>query len=176
MRCGMRLTAAGSRTCRGSSASSPPPAGAVAPQRRRILRGFWAPADPRSPRTRRRLRPILRFLALTGARKAEALGVRWADVDFANLQVTIGATGNSKGGKARAINFTPELAALLREITRPAAGLRLPVPGPAARRPRRARPRAGEPFRRRSARGRPAPRGVRPLPTLLCKPVRDGGD
>ena len=42
--------------------------------------------------------------------------MRWADVDFANLQVTIGATGNSKGGKARAINFTPELAALLREM------------------------------------------------------------
>ena len=30
--------------------------------------------------------------------------------------MTIGGDGDSKGGKARAVNFTPELAALLREM------------------------------------------------------------
>ena len=58
----------------------------------------------------------IRFLALTGARKKEALRVRWADIDFDREQVTIGADGHSKGGRARAVNFNAELAALVREM------------------------------------------------------------
>ena len=51
------------------------------------------------------LRYYVHFLALTGARKAEALKVRWSDVDFGNRQVTIGAAGDSKGGRYRAVDF-----------------------------------------------------------------------
>lgn len=63
----------------------------------------------------------LRFLALTGAREKEALCVRWADVDFARETVTIGSGGASKNHKARDVDFSPELKALLVEMfaTRP---------------------------------------------------------
>jgi integrase len=58
----------------------------------------------------------LRFLALTGAREVEALAVRWADVDFERETVTIGSGGISKNHRTRAVDFSPELAALLREM------------------------------------------------------------
>jgi integrase len=62
------------------------------------------------------LRFYLRFLALSGARKGEALRTRWVDIDFGNQQVIIGADGGAKGGKARRLNCTPELEALLRDM------------------------------------------------------------
>lgn len=58
----------------------------------------------------------LRFLALTGSREKEALCVRWADVDFARETVTIGSGGASKNHKARDVDFSPELKALLVEM------------------------------------------------------------
>jgi integrase len=59
----------------------------------------------------------LRFLALTGSREKEALCVRWADVDFARETVTIGSGGASKNHKARDVDFSPELKALLVEMS-----------------------------------------------------------
>jgi integrase len=62
-------------------------------------------------------RYYLRFLALTGAREKEALAVRKKeDIDFARRSVTIGADGVSKNRKARQIDFSPELEALLKEM------------------------------------------------------------
>ena len=61
--------------------------------------------------------PYLRFLALTGSREKEALCVRWADVDFARETVTIGSGGASKNHKARDVDFSPELKALLLEMS-----------------------------------------------------------
>ncbi len=58
----------------------------------------------------------LRFLALTGAREIEALAVRWADVDFVRETVTIGSEGVSKNHRSRAVDFSPELGSLLREM------------------------------------------------------------
>ena len=62
------------------------------------------------------LKCYLRFLALTGAREKEALRIRWADVDFEKRLVTIGADAASKSGHHRTVNFTPELAGLLKEL------------------------------------------------------------
>ena len=62
------------------------------------------------------MRFYLRFLALTGAREKEALRVRWDDVDVTTRQVTIGADGESKSGRHRAVNMTPELEELLAEM------------------------------------------------------------
>jgi integrase len=62
------------------------------------------------------VRFYLHFLSLTGARKEEALRVRWEDVDFDRRQVTIGAAGDAKGGHHRTVDFTPELAAFLHEM------------------------------------------------------------
>ena len=67
------------------------------------------------------LKFYLRFLALTGAREKEALRIRWTDVDPERRLVTIGADAASKSGHHRTVNFTPELALLMREMsaTRP---------------------------------------------------------
>ncbi len=63
----------------------------------------------------------VRFLALTGSREVEALKVRWKDVDDARQTVTIGAGGVSKNHRARTVDFSPELRALIGEMkaTRP---------------------------------------------------------
>lgn len=61
-------------------------------------------------------RLYLRFLALTGTREVEALAVRWQDVDFKREIVTIGAGGVSKNHRARDVDFSPELRALLAEM------------------------------------------------------------
>ena len=61
-------------------------------------------------------RLYLRFLALTGSREKEALRVRWLDVDFARQIVTIGSDGNAKNHRARDVDFSPELGALLAEM------------------------------------------------------------
>ena len=62
------------------------------------------------------LRYYLRFLALTGAREKEALRVRWTDVDLEKRFVTIGADADTKNARHRAVNFTPELDVLVREM------------------------------------------------------------
>ena len=61
-------------------------------------------------------RVYLRFLALTGAREQEALAVRWTDVHFAREVVTIGSGGVSKNHRSRDVDFSGELAALLRSM------------------------------------------------------------
>jgi integrase len=62
------------------------------------------------------LADYLRFLAFSGAREKEALRVKWADVDFENERVMIGADGLSKNRESRTVEFNPQLNALLREI------------------------------------------------------------
>jgi integrase len=42
--------------------------------------------------------------------------VPWQEVDLWNQQVTIGAAGDTKTGRHRAVNFTPELKGLLHEM------------------------------------------------------------
>ena len=61
-------------------------------------------------------RYYLRFLALTGAREKESLTVRWADVDFKREVVTIGSAGTSKNHRARDVDFSKELADLLKQM------------------------------------------------------------
>ncbi|HEY3899662.1 MAG TPA: site-specific integrase [Chthoniobacter sp.] len=58
----------------------------------------------------------LRFLALTGAREKEALRVQWSDVNFERAFVTIGTDGVAKNHKARSVNFSDELEALMVEM------------------------------------------------------------
>jgi len=50
----------------------------------------------------------------TGMRKAEALGLRWDQVDFLHGTITLHA-GETKNGEGRTIPIVPQLAALLRE-------------------------------------------------------------
>jgi len=58
----------------------------------------------------------IKFLAFTGARCSEALRVKWVDVDFDRRHVTIGADGLSKNGKARVVDFNPNLERHLLEM------------------------------------------------------------
>jgi integrase len=58
----------------------------------------------------------IRLLAFSGARMSEALRLKWSDVDFDRKQLTIGADGMSKNGKARVVDFNTSLEAHLNEM------------------------------------------------------------
>jgi integrase len=61
----------------------------------------------------------IKFLQYTGAREAEALRVKWSDVDFQNRRVCIGSDGLSKNGKSRCVDFSEALRAHLESWHRP---------------------------------------------------------
>jgi len=50
----------------------------------------------------------IKFLAYSGARRNEALAMRWPDVDFKQGQLTIGAEGDTKNRSARVVDFNPK--------------------------------------------------------------------
>lgn len=56
--------------------------------------------------------PALRFAVLTGCRRAEIVGLRWADVDFFNREFSV----RGKRGRVRAIPMTEAVHALLWEL------------------------------------------------------------
>jgi len=58
----------------------------------------------------------LRFLAYSGAREQEALRVRYADVNFEQRLLTIGADGDTKNREARRVDFNPALEKQLRDM------------------------------------------------------------
>lgn len=58
----------------------------------------------------------VRLMAFCGARMTETLGLKWADVDWVNRQLTIGADGMSKNHKARVVDFNPQLEELLKDM------------------------------------------------------------
>ncbi len=91
------------------------------PQRRPLMTreqfaALLAACNPDTTKNATLFALYLRFLALTGSREKEALCVRWADVDFQREIVTIGSGGNAKNHKARDVDFSPELKALLAEM------------------------------------------------------------
>jgi integrase len=51
----------------------------------------------------------VRLMAYSGARRNEALALRWEDVDFEGQQLTVGATGDTKNRTARVVDFNPKL-------------------------------------------------------------------
>ncbi len=51
----------------------------------------------------------LRLLAFSGARRNEALRLRWRDVDFEREQLTVGAEGDAKNSQARVVDFNASL-------------------------------------------------------------------
>jgi integrase len=55
----------------------------------------------------------IRLLAYSGARMAEAMRLKWTDVDFTNEQLTVGSDGLSKNRKSRVVDFNPQLKELL---------------------------------------------------------------
>ncbi len=58
----------------------------------------------------------IRFLQFSGARFRETLSVRWQDVDFERGHVIIGAEGESKNRRPRAVDLNPQLEAHLRDM------------------------------------------------------------
>ncbi len=65
---------------------------------------------------------LLRFLLSTGARRSEALGLRWEDVDFERRRITIcraltkGVSVTPKSGRARTLAMPPTLAESLFDL------------------------------------------------------------
>ena len=66
----------------------------------------------------------IRLMAFSGARRNEAIALRWADVDFAGQKLTIerqaggpdGSDQPTKSGHPRTVDFTPALKKLLLEM------------------------------------------------------------
>lgn len=58
----------------------------------------------------------LRLLQYSGARRSEALRIRWRDVNSNIGYVAIGAEGDAKNHKPRYVDFNPQLEALLNEM------------------------------------------------------------
>jgi integrase len=51
----------------------------------------------------------IRLMAYTGARRNEALRLKWSDVDFPRGQLTIGSDGLNKGREVRTVDFNSKL-------------------------------------------------------------------
>jgi integrase len=58
----------------------------------------------------------LRLLAYSGARRDEALTLKWDDVNFERKFLRIGADGSAKNSRARYVDFNPELEAHLKDM------------------------------------------------------------
>ena len=58
----------------------------------------------------------VKLLAYCGARRNEALALRWPDVDFEREQLTIGASGDTKNRTARVVDFNAKLKAHLLDM------------------------------------------------------------
>jgi len=58
----------------------------------------------------------LRLLAYSGARRDEALALKWDDVDFERKFLRIGSDGLAKNSKARYVDFNSELEAHLKDM------------------------------------------------------------
>jgi integrase len=62
------------------------------------------------------LADLLKLLAYCGAREMEALRLRWRDVDFETQRLHIGRDGQTKNREPRTVDFSPDLAAHLRDM------------------------------------------------------------
>lgn len=58
----------------------------------------------------------VRLLAYCGARRNEALALRWDDVDFDKGQLTIGSDGDTKNSESRQVELNPKLKAHLQDM------------------------------------------------------------
>jgi integrase len=58
----------------------------------------------------------LRLLAYSGARRDEALALKWEDVNFDRKFLRIGADGSAKNSKARHVDFNAKLEAYLKDM------------------------------------------------------------
>jgi integrase len=70
----------------------------------------------RATKNGRQFVDYLRFMQFCGARRNEALRVRWQDVDFVRGHVTIGAEGDSKNREPRHVDLNPQLKAHLEDM------------------------------------------------------------
>ena len=58
----------------------------------------------------------IKLLAFCGARRNEALGLRWPDANFEREQLTIGASGDTKNRTARVVDFNAKLKSHLLDM------------------------------------------------------------
>jgi integrase len=81
-----------------------------------VREGFFTPDELARivEQIREPLKPVVRFLALTGWRKSEALGLQWAQVDFDAGEVRLtAARSKNKSGRSFPFRVLPPLVELL---------------------------------------------------------------
>ncbi len=72
--------------------------------------------SPHASKNGRQFTDYIRFLQYSGARRDEALRIRWSDVDLKRGHVTIGAEGDSKNREARHVDLNPNLNQQLQDM------------------------------------------------------------
>lgn len=83
----------------------------------KLCEAAWQAGDDGAPlKNAQQLCDYVKLLAFCGARRNEALRVRWQDVDWGNRQLTIGWDGQTKSRKSRVVDFNPQLEAHLKDM------------------------------------------------------------
>ena len=85
----------------------------ILPQERRPKRGEDGSAVTKNGQ---QFADYVRLLAYSGARRNEALRVRWQDVDFDNEQLHVGSDGDTKNSETRSVDFNAKLKAHLQSM------------------------------------------------------------
>jgi len=80
------------------------------------LLGSDKPESADALRNGNELADLIQLLALSGARLAETLRLRWQDIDFDGEEIRLGTDGLSKNGRPRTVPFNPELDAHLQDM------------------------------------------------------------
>lgn len=84
----------------------------------RICQAAFDKGEDGSPITKnaQQFADYVRLLAYCGARRNEALRLRWQDVDFAKEHLHIGSDGNTKNRTGRTVDFNPKLKTHLQDM------------------------------------------------------------
>jgi integrase len=90
------------------------------PRKRRLFSGsqikVLCKAAKKASKNGREFAEYIFLMAYSGARMAEALRLKWSDVDWNQKQLTIGSDGLAKNRKARVVDFNVELEEHLKKM------------------------------------------------------------
>lgn len=69
-----------------------------------------------STKNGQQLSDYVKLMAYSGARRGEALRIKWSDIDWSHMQLTVGSDGMAKNREVRVVDLNASLAAHLKEM------------------------------------------------------------